>query len=282
MTLVGKVLVLLNAALAVGMLLWAFALWFSQQPTPFASQPAAAGAKGQAPQASDETSLRLKEETDKRIAQIKALNVALDNAAAQWRTIAGDLSALEASYYHHQIFYERQLDELENGQPADQNQPIHRGDKVKRDPAAKMQRLVWKEGRLQYNNERGNLLFGLPLMTEAKDIAGNPVRAIPYYRPEIQQLRDRAITISDATQEVTRKAIELTVQLAGDPAKGIKGLRTRLGDELVKQNRIVDEAEGLSDLLTKNEVDAGLMVRRKHQMEDRVKELKATLGLTAQ
>ncbi len=278
MTLLGKVLVLVNAALALVMLIWALALWFSQVPTPFAPQQA--GAKTAAAQPSDEPSLRLKDETEKRVALIKELNKALEDQTAKWRQVSAELNSLEASYYHHQVFYEQQLDEAENGKPVNPapGQIVHRGDKVRRDLNAKVQDLVWKDGRLQYNTERGNLLYGLPLMADARDIAGNAIHPLPYYPPEIKQFWDRADKVSDQAQKASTEARDQTALLSGDLKNGVKGLRTRLADELDKQRRIADEDEELGDVLTKNELDVRLMNRRKEQMEDRVKELKGVLN----
>lgn len=254
---VGKILVLVNVAFAVGAAIWALGLYLT-------NQAAATAAAAKQPQAAAKSNNRLLAELDERKSRADALQKALQESRARWKGAHASLVRLEQIYYANPVWFRDRLEELDKGLKAPQG-----GHDVNADMLQ-----VAKRNGLVVPDEQGR-----PMMEPARDFNNQPVKAVAFFRPRIDEAVQLLQTLSADLIKASEEAAAITLELAGTDK--VKGLRTRLEDEVAKIKRLKEESDDLKDVLTKQDVDSELLVRRQIQMEKRVKELEKFISTPA-
>jgi hypothetical protein len=241
MTLVGKILVVLNFVIAVLMLTCALGIytqridWFSK----------GGGA--------DKT----QSEITKRAERITQLWRALQGSESRWQTAMATAWTPQQQRRELDKWYDAQLKAMDAG-PAPVKVP------------------VYKDGRMFLQTDKTTGLI-VPLMEEGKDRAGLPLRSLEVYKQEIETTQ-RSIQVElDKLLKAQKEDTELTLKLGGDLESGgkFKGLRQRLHEEQVKQERVDAEVKILSPLLVNSEVEGDLLLKRHEQLLRRMSELES-------
>jgi hypothetical protein len=241
MTLFGKILVILN--LVLGMLMATWALGVYTQSLDWSS-------KGGGPD-------KQPNEIAKRAERITHLWRSAQAAESRWSLAWKDAWRPQQERVLLEKWYADQLKTLDAGQ-------------------APVKVTVYKDGRLVVVFDKASGLR-LPYMEEGKDRAGQPLRSLEFYKQELdatqKAVQGELAKLLKAQQEDT----ELTLKLGGDLESGgkMKGLRQRLHEEKIKQERIDAEVKILSPLLVNSEVEGELLQKRHEQLLRRVGELRS-------
>ena len=115
--------------------------------------------------------------------------------------------------------------------------------------------------------------FGRPQTQPAKDDAGQPLRSLAYYDQADEQIHQQTLAAVDRFKKAVELDTQLTNELAGDPVKRTKGLRTRINDERAKRADVVAEEDFVRPLLINTVVEAELILKRQKSLRARVSEL---------
>ncbi len=231
MTLFGKVLVLLNLTLALGMAFWAVGVY---------AQYIDYNTKAPPPGADAGPLLRLNDE-------VKARNEELNGAELRWAKPYKYLGLIQNSRDLNQKWYGEQLQAMVTG----------------RGP---LQVASVKAGQIELDPK----FYGRPLLVEAKDPNDQPLQPLATY---VKAYDDTKAAISIAQLDLDKQIkldTELTQKIGGD-----NGLRAQLAREEQKRELVLAEQEYLRPLLVNSLVEGELVVKRRADLETRVKELKA-------
>jgi hypothetical protein len=239
MTLFGKILVVLNLMLGMLMLSWALGVY---------TQRIDWHSKGGGPD-------KPMGEIAKRAERSVQLWRALQGSESRWALASRDAWKPQQQRALLAQWYEAQLKTLDAGQ-------------------APVKWPVYKDGRLVIANDKG--LF-VPLLEEGKDRAGQPLRPLEVYKKEIEATQKGIQVELEKLLKAQKEDTELTLKLGGDIESGgkIKGMRQRLHEEQIKQERVEAEVKILSPLLVNSEVEGELLQKRHDQLVRRIAELKS-------
>jgi hypothetical protein len=265
MTLFGKILVILNLVLSLFLATWALGVY---------TQRIDWHSKGGGPD-------KIQGEIPKQRDRIDQLWRTLQTAEARWKTANAVAWVPQKQRGPLAKWYAAQLATLETG-----NNPV--------------KTIVYKDGRLQPPLDRPSLQAKLeklvkaqpegspipqekledlirPELVDAKDRSGQPLHTLEYYRHELELTDNSIAAETKRFTKATEEDADLTLKLGGNLASGgkIKGLRQRLQEEKVKQERVEAEQKFLSPLLVNSEVEAELLNNRHEQLLERVKELQS-------
>jgi hypothetical protein len=253
MTLFGKILVFLNLVVSVLMATWALGIY--TQRIDWNGKGGPDKPPGEVP---------------KRQERIIQLWRSLQTAETRWKT------AWQAAWVPQQQrgpllkWYEAQLKTLDTGD-AVIKLPVYK------DAEGKLKTLDTggppAGGRLVLVPDKTTGLI-VPVMEESKE---RSFRSLEVYLRELQTT-EKAIEVEVAkSKQAILEDTDLTIKLAGDLQAGgkIKGLRQRLAEEKMKQERVRAEQEMLKPLLVNSEVESELLLDRSVQLKKRIKELEA-------
>jgi hypothetical protein len=115
-----------------------------------------------------------------------------------------------------------------------------------------------------------------PEMVGAKDQAGKPLRSLAaYVRDEDTVSKELAAVLARYEDQIgqDRKLTQLLI--------GPQGLQQRLVDEKVKRERVVAEQRLVEPRLINAVVDSELILKRRRQLEQRIKELRDKVEVAA-
>jgi hypothetical protein len=241
MTLFGKILVVLNLLLGVLLLSWALGVY---------TQRIDWHSKGGGPD-------KPMGEIAKRKERVEQLWRALQGAEARWQPAWATAWVPQQQRAKLDQWYKTQLATLDAGQ-------------------APVKWPVYKDGRLVIVTDKAESLF-VPLLEEGKDRAGQPLRSLEVYKQEIEATQKGIQVELEKLLKAQKEDAELTLKLGGDLESGgkIKGMRHRLHEEKVKQERVEAEVKILSPLLVNSEVEGELLQKRHDQLLRRIAELES-------
>jgi hypothetical protein len=112
--------------------------------------------------------------------------------------------------------------------------------------------------------------YGRPLLVEAKDATGQPLQPLTSYEKALTDTRQAILAAQAELEKQIKVDTELTQKIGGD-----NGVRAQLAREEQKQKDVRAEQEYLRPLLVNSLVEGELLVKRRADLEARVKELKA-------
>jgi hypothetical protein len=241
MTLIGKVLVILNLILGMLMATWALGLytqrldWHSKGGGP--DKPAG--------------------EIAKRQERENQLWRAVTAAETRWLMAAREAWRPQQERVALEKWYDAQLKTLDAGQ-------------------APVKVTVRKDGQIVVVTDKASGLR-MPYLEEGKDRAGQPLQSLEFYKREIEATQKSTQAELEKLTKAEKEDADLTLKLGGDIESGgkTKGMRQRLHEETIKQERIEAEVKILSPLLVNSEVEGELLQKRHEQLLRRVSELQA-------
>jgi hypothetical protein len=244
MTLLGKILVLVNFGLSVMVLVWAMLLYFNHVDL--------SDAKGEPGKTPPIPPGELKVRKD----SISDALTALGSADASWRENRGLVLEQEADRAADRPWYAGEIKHAQSG--ADANNPTRE--------------IAFENGVMLLDPvDPQKPRHVRPRMKNATDDAGRPLASLDAnLKSEEQQLQALAQTekqLQDLIEETKRLTELLT------PEKG-KGLRQRIEDEKVKVKLADEEQAILKPLLVNTAVESELILRRREMLEARIRELR--------
>jgi hypothetical protein len=259
MTLLGKILVVVNVGLSFLMLSFAFAMFTNR--VDFTAKPV----KGDKPAGV----------LAARVERVKSASESVDLANARWREalrgggadkrpIREGLLAWDKRRVEDRAWYDEELKKVISG-PG----PDGKGDKVV------VKRVATGKDGLPIPDDKN---FGRPTLVDAErrkgemDPRGEPLFCYDWY---VRELGDLTVKIQAAQAEY-KKAVEeetaLTEEIIG--TKMAKGLRRRIIDEQEKIQLIDEELKDVAGRQTNALVETELLLARRSQLERRIDELK--------
>lgn len=250
-TLVGKVLVLLNVAVALLMAAWALGVYTRHIEFSMDTNKSA-----------QETVLQVKALADQLDANGTrpgtGLWAHLQSAEAYWANPARGAQPLDA--YARVQLLERIRPENEKWFQAQLNDLVNSPNPLKRPSYA--------NGLLEFDPSPRK--FGLPKMVEAVDRSGQPLKSLSSYRAEYNDRHLAIVAAMDELKKWIKIDSDLTKQIGGEG-----GLRYQIAREVDKRQRVGTEQDYLKSLLVNSAVEGELLAQRRADLEARVKELKA-------
>jgi hypothetical protein len=241
MTLFGKILVLLNVALSLLLCAWAVGVYTRHIEY-------SADLSKSAP----ETVMEVRRLQSRLVSY--GLWDELSASEAHWKKSSPRLQLAEAIRPRNQKWFEAKLVDL--GKSTD---PIKK-------PG-------YENAQCKVTTTEAD--YGLPVMVDALDKAGQPLKGLDPYQKEYA---DKQVAIKASMDELTRftkEDAELTVRIGG-----VGGLRDQIAAEIDKRERVLVEQEFLKPMLVNSRVEGELLFRRRAELESRVKELQG-VGVAA-
>jgi len=181
-------------------------------------------------------------------AQLADLGTALRPAEAAWRQARYSLAVQESRRGTDRLWYVAQLEHLRSGNAA--AQPILG--------------VVFINGVVA-NDPRDP---DRPQMGPVTDRFGKPLLSLGAYLQNEEAARRELDTVLTQYQQLIEEDQRLTRLLLGP-----KGLQQRLINERAKRAEVVKEAEQIRPLLVNTVVDSELVLNRRRQLQERVREL---------
>jgi hypothetical protein len=247
MTRFGKILVLINVALSLGLAAWAVGVYTRHTEWSLDTNKSAPEIVLQVQRLQD----RLKPAPPK---PGFGLWDQLTASEEHWRRSSKGVLTFEPLRPRNQKWFQDQLAELEKTP-----NPVKR-------PS-------YKDGRPEVGQQAQD--FGLPVMVEATDKAGGALKGLVPYQLEYADTQTR---VKNAMDELTRWINEdrdLTEKIGGE-----KGLRVQIAQEVDKKVRVLTEQEYLKPLLVNSLVEGELLLKRRAPLVARGKELQG-VGVAA-
>jgi hypothetical protein len=236
MTLLGKILVLVNFGLSVMVLVWAMSLYYGHIDLSDNAKP-------------EPGQLKLRKD---RITDALAAGGSGD---VSWRENRSAVLAQEADRVGDRVWYEGELQHARSG--ADDKKPARE--------------IAFDNGLMALDPvDPQKPRHVRPRMKNAKDAAGGNLVSLDEYLKREQQQRLALAEAEKKLQDLIEEATRLTERLT--PKQG-KGLRQRIEDEKVKVKLADEEQAILKPLLVNTAVEAELILRRREMLERRIKEL---------
>jgi hypothetical protein len=254
MTLLGKILVFVNVAIAFLMLAWAAALYTNR-----IDWAGKAGKGDQPPGALVEQQARVKAGGDALDVARTRWNGALKGFNTQERSVRAGLVEWEKRRDADRVWYDEQLKAARSGPEGKLDKPI--------------QRVATKDGLPIPDPQNGNR----PTMVEAErrkgaaDAKGEPLFCYDFYVKALARLSDDIIAAQAEYQKAVRDDITETEKVIGP-----KGLRQRILDEQEKVARIDEELKDVETRQTNSRVETELLLARRAQLKRRIAELERT------
>ncbi len=187
----------------------------------------------------------------RRVARVRELGDALRPAGLAWNDGRVAIAGLDTRRTADRQWYEGELTFLRTG--------------ATRDNPARVVKV-----------ERGQPVLGedgRPVLVAGRDAFGQPLVSFVAYSQDAEALGQQI----DQKGKELAKAIDedaaLSVQLAGDPAAGVKGLQQRILDARAKLAEATKEQEFVRPLLINAVVNSDLVFKRQRSLEARIREL---------
>ncbi len=239
MTWVGKILVMINFALSLVMVAWAIGVY--AQTTNYHNE--------KPPASPTDPPLGELAKRRERIAAKQGgggLWLSVVTAEARWKLAAPELRFFEGQRPANRQWFDAQLTDLGAGPNL-------------------VKDVVYKDGRVVIADP--NVPYR-PLMKDAQDKAGKPLRAMAVYVKEQADVYNQVKDTMDDLVKATKEDTDLTTRIGGP-----KGLREQLAAEQEKYKHVAAEVEYLKPLLINTQVESELLNKRRRSLEARVKEL---------
>ena len=245
MTLFGKMLVLLNAALSLGAASWALALYGAR--VDWSNNKAKEGKPaGQLVARQD---------------QVKELNAALQAAQPPRANARGVLALYDQKLFKDRRWYENELNHFRTvATPTDPARVV-----VYEDGKAAPQR----KGLVRLDPQTG-----LPALEKGTDRSGKPLGSPRFYDEAQKSALEAFEAESKKLDAETKKDIDNTTLLAGDPDASKKGLQQELNEEKAKRAGVVAEQDDVRPQLINALVESELVLQRQKALQARIEELK--------
>jgi hypothetical protein len=238
MTLFGKILVFLNLAFSMVLASWAFGVYANR--IDWSDNPEKKG------QPAGELVSRKAEVGES--GRPGPLWAGVRTAEASWLAARRDLEREEGRVAEDRLWYYAEMEHLRTGATAG-------------NPA---RAVVFKDGLPAVDPKNPYR----PLMVEAKDQAGKPLRSLVSYEEAEKTVRKELAAVLGRYREQIGEDMKLTQLLIGP-----KGLQQRLVDEKVKREDVVKEQGLVQPQLVNAVVDSELILKRRRELEKRIKEL---------
>jgi hypothetical protein len=253
MTMLGKILVVLNFGFSLLLAIWSFTLyvnridWSDKPGKSDGSEP-----PGELARANED---------------LKRAWSGVRPAEASWRSAATELAQAERERALDRVWFGQQKQHaLTAATAANPVTMVSYAEKA--DP---------KQGLT-----KGQILIdprtGHPVMVPAKDLSDKPLASLDSYVKLDEVVSRDLIGVLQKQQDVAEQDAKLTLKLVGDQAQNIKGLQQRLQDEKKKREGVVAEQGIIKPLYVNTLVESELIFLRNDQMTARIKELEK-LGL---
>jgi hypothetical protein len=179
----------------------------------------------------------------------------LSASEAHWKGVSGNLAKVEEWRPRNQKWYEARLADLAKSAVA-VKKPGH------------------KDARVEViRNDPDN--YGLPVMVDATDKAGQPLLGKAPYLEEYKDKQAAIVNAQDDLKRYTEEDASLTARIGS-----VGGLRDQIAAEIDKRERVLAEQEFLKPLLVNSRVEGELLFRRRAELESRLKELRG-VGVAA-
>ena len=239
MTLFGKILVLLNVTLSLLMAAWAVGVYTGHLHWTIDKSV-------------QESEFEVNQLRERLAPAGKGFSLYddLGTAEARWKPASARFQAMEPLWAKNQKWYEGQLGELKtSGKP--------------------VKMASYKAGQAEVHDDPQN--FGLPVMVEATDKGGKPLTGMDPYKKEYDDKQVAIKAVMDDLAKLIVEDKELTEKIGGKD-----GLRVQLDAEAEKKKGVLAEQDYIKPLLVNSLVEGELLVKRRADLEARVKELRAT------
>jgi hypothetical protein len=238
MTLFGKILVLLNVTLGLLMAGWAIGVY--TQHSHWAIDKSV-----------QESEFEVNQLRERLAPSAKGASLFDDlaTAEARWTPASARFQALEPLRARNQKWYEDQLAELRTSGKA-------------------VKTASYKNGQAEVHDDPQQ--FGQPVMADAADKGGKPLLGFDTYKKEYD---DKQVAIKQAMDDLAKLVDEdktLTERIGGKD-----GLRVLLDREAEKKQGVLAEQDYIKPLLVNSLVEGELLLKRRADLEARVKELRA-------
>ena len=248
MTLFGKILVLLNLALALMLAAWSFNVY----------------ANGV-----DWTDRKDAKSTPPRMGEFAVRAAKLDElwknvapAQKDWLDQRDVLAKEERRLAEERVWYDKELHYVLFG-PAKNKNVLNVATADKPDA---------KNGQILLDEQ------GYPQLVPIRDPNGNALQLqslAEYNRDDETVLKDIEAQIAAHAANIS-ESNALTDKIIGDKAKGIRGLQQRIYDEQAKNAEVLAESKLIEPQFINTMVEAQLVNKRHDQMTKRIEELKKT------
>ena len=252
MTLFGKILVLLNLALALTLAAWSFNIY----------------ANG-----IDWTDRKDTKSTPPRIGQFAVRAATLEElwkgapaVQIDWLRERDKLAGEEKLLADERVWYDKEMLHVLNG-PARNKSVLQVAIAAQDD-----ERTGVRKGQVLLDDQ------GHPKLVPVLDPAGNPLHLLSlreYNEENDRILKEIADQIAQHEKQIA-EANALTDRIIGDKGKGIRGLQQRINDEQAKNADLIAELKLVEPQLINTLVEAQLVTKRHAQMVRRIEELKKT------
>ncbi|HTU93425.1 MAG TPA: hypothetical protein VMF69_25320 [Gemmataceae bacterium] len=250
MTLFGKLLVLLNLALAMVLAAWSFNIY----------------ANGV-----DWTDRKDTKSTPPRMGQFAVRAAKLDElwkgvppVQTDWLRERDQLAREEKRLADERVWYDKEIRYVLDG-PA-KGKGIREVDIASKDDP----NTGAKKGQILLDNQ------GYPQLVPIRDPNGAPLQLqslVEYNRENEGLLKEISDQIEQHEKQI-KEANALTDRITGDKTKGIRGLQQRINDEQAKNDEVIAEIKLVEPQLINTLVEAQLVNKRHAQMTKRIEELK--------
>jgi hypothetical protein len=239
MTLFGKILVVLTTTLSLIMAAWAFGVYTRHLQWSLDTNKSA-----------QETVLQVQRLQD-RLAPKGGSGLWADLTVSEqhWSGSNRRLVTIEPKRPYNQKWFENHLTELTKS-------------------VNQVKRPKYKNGVVEVIETVQN--FGLPVMEDATDKIGQPLKGLDFYRKDYEDRQAVIKVTMDKLAAAIKRDQELTEQIGGP-----NGLRVQIAREVEKRQGVVSEQDYLKPLLVNSVVEGELLQKRQAALLARVKELQA-------
>jgi hypothetical protein len=247
MTLLGKLLVFFNLAVAVALTAIAFVLWTASPDW------TGTGEKGARPG-----------EFKKRADKLDELWKRVPPVQVNWQSERNRLTKVETHLDAERAWYDKEIRFVLAGPAKGQGVRVVSFAPKDDDKAGIRKRQVLVDDK------------GFPVLVPPLDANRNPLllQSLAEYNVENKNVLDQLAAEREKHQKQIAEAIELTGKLTGDKAKGLRGLHERIADEKAKNKEVLAELKLVEPRYVNTAVEAQLINKRHAQMVKRIEELK--------
>jgi hypothetical protein len=239
MTLFGKILVVLTTAVSLLLAAWAFGVYTRHLQWSMDTNKSA-----------NETVLQV-QRLQERLTPKGGSGLWADLTASEqhWSGSNKRLVTIEPKRPFNQKWFDNHLTELTKS-------------------ANPVKRPKYKNGAVEVIETVQN--FGLPVMEDATDKIGQPLKGLDFYRKDYEDRQQVIKVTMEKLADAIKKDEQLTEQIGGP-----NGLRVQIAREVDKRQRVLSEQEYLKPLLVNSVIEGELLQKRQAALEARVKELRA-------
>jgi hypothetical protein len=187
----------------------------------------------------------------KEISDVVGTAAAIDGG---WRSTRTELLKEEVQRTKNREVYDQELALLRVGPAAAKDQPVRE--------------VVFGADQLPVLDAASKL----PMMKDAQDRSGQPLRPMAYYLAQIEAVRKENENLIANLEKQIKEDERLTTLLTGD--KGVRGLRQMLVDERVKREGVLSEYNSVRPLFINTTVESLRTRRRFEELQEQIEQLR--------